>query len=87
MAAAGFASSPVMPSTPFADCPTSLDVLFVPGGLDGSLMMMEDQEVIEFLADPREDGTLCRQRLHRRARARRGGTAARLQGDRLKLAM
>jgi cyclohexyl-isocyanide hydratase len=42
---------PVMPSTPFADCPTSLDVLFVPGGLDGSLMMMEDQEVIEFLAD------------------------------------
>ena len=41
----------VMPSTPFADCPTSLDVLFVPGGLDGSMMMMEDQEVIEFLAD------------------------------------
>jgi cyclohexyl-isocyanide hydratase len=42
---------PVMPSTPFADCPTSLDVLFVPGGLDGSMMMMEDQEVLEFLAD------------------------------------
>jgi cyclohexyl-isocyanide hydratase len=41
----------VMPSTPFVDCPTSLDVLFVPGGLDGSVMMMEDQEVIEFLAD------------------------------------
>ena len=41
----------VMPSTLFADCPTSLDVLFVPGGLDGSLMMMEDQEVVEFLAD------------------------------------
>ena len=42
---------PVMPSTLFADCPTSLDVLFVPGGLDGSIMMMEDQEVLEFLAD------------------------------------
>ena len=42
---------PVMPSTPFADCPTSVDVLFVPGGLDGSMMMMEDQEVLEFLAD------------------------------------
>jgi len=45
---------PVMPSTAFADCPTSLDVLFVPGGLDGSVMMMEDQEVIEFLADRRK---------------------------------
>jgi len=42
---------PVMPSTTFVDCPTSLDVLFVPGGLDGSVMMMEDQEVLEFLAD------------------------------------
>jgi cyclohexyl-isocyanide hydratase len=42
---------PVMPSTPFADCPTGLDVLFVPGGLDGSIMMIDDQEVLEFLAD------------------------------------
>jgi cyclohexyl-isocyanide hydratase len=42
---------PVMPSTPFADCPTTLDVLFVPGGLDGSIMMMDDAEVLEFLAD------------------------------------
>ncbi|HTY79977.1 MAG TPA: DJ-1/PfpI family protein [Candidatus Bathyarchaeia archaeon] len=42
---------PVMPSTPFADCPANLDVLFVPGGLDGSTMMMDDQEVLEFLAD------------------------------------
>jgi cyclohexyl-isocyanide hydratase len=42
---------PVMPSTSFADCPTDLDILFVPGGLDGSLMMMDDQEVLEFLAD------------------------------------
>jgi cyclohexyl-isocyanide hydratase len=42
---------PVMPSTPFANCPANLDVLFVPGGLEGSMMMMEDQEVLEFLAD------------------------------------
>ena len=42
---------PVMPSTPFAECPPDLDVLFVPGGLDGSMMMMDDQEVLEFLAD------------------------------------
>jgi cyclohexyl-isocyanide hydratase len=42
---------PVMPSTSFADCPISLDVLFVPGGLEGSMMMMEDQQVLEFLAD------------------------------------
>jgi len=40
-----------MPSTPFADCPTSLDVLVVPGGLDGSLKMMDDQDVLDFLAD------------------------------------
>jgi len=42
---------PVMPSTLFAECPPDLDVLFVPGGLDGSMMMMDDQEVLEFLAD------------------------------------
>ena len=42
---------PITPSTPFADCPSSLDVLFVPGGLDGSIAMMEDQEVLEFLAN------------------------------------
>jgi cyclohexyl-isocyanide hydratase len=42
---------PVMPSTSFADCPTGLDVLFVPGGLEGSIMLMDDQEVLEFLAD------------------------------------
>jgi cyclohexyl-isocyanide hydratase len=42
---------PVPPSTTFADCPSRLDVLFVPGGLDGSITMMEDQEVLEFLTD------------------------------------
>lgn len=42
---------PVPPTTTFADCPADLDVLFVPGGLDGSIMMMDDAEVLEFLAD------------------------------------
>ena len=42
---------PVMPSTLLDDCPASLDVLFVPGGLEGSLTMMEDRDVLGFLAD------------------------------------
>lgn len=42
---------PVKPTTTFADCPNNLDVLFVPGGVPGTLTMMEDPEVIAFLAD------------------------------------
>jgi cyclohexyl-isocyanide hydratase len=42
---------PVTPTTTFADCPTQLDVLFVPGGVPGTLTMMEDREVLEFLSD------------------------------------
>ena len=42
---------PIMPSTLLTDCPQNLDVLFVPGGLDGSLLMMDDREVLGFLAD------------------------------------
>ena len=42
---------PITPTTTFMDCPEDLDVLFVPGGLEGSIMMMEDDEVLEFLAD------------------------------------
>jgi cyclohexyl-isocyanide hydratase len=42
---------PVKPTTTFADCPKNLDVLFVPGGVPGTLTMMEDPEVIAFLAD------------------------------------
>jgi cyclohexyl-isocyanide hydratase len=41
---------PVTPTTTFANCPDKLDVLFVPGGVPGTLTMMEDQEVLEFLA-------------------------------------
>lgn len=42
---------PVTPTTAFNDCPEYLDVLFVPGGVPGTLTMMEDPEVLKFLAD------------------------------------
>lgn len=41
---------PVKPTTTFANCPDKLDVLFVPGGVPGTLTMMEDPEVLAFLA-------------------------------------
>jgi cyclohexyl-isocyanide hydratase len=42
---------PVTPTTTFAECPERLDVLFVPGGVPGTLTMMEDREVLDFLYD------------------------------------
>lgn len=42
---------PVKPTTTFKDCPKNLDVLFVPGGVPGTLTMMEDPEVLAFLAE------------------------------------
>jgi cyclohexyl-isocyanide hydratase len=42
---------PVTPTTSYADCPTELDVLFVPGGLKGSVALMEDAQTLAFLAD------------------------------------
>lgn len=42
---------PVPPNRTFAECPEKLDVLFVPGGVPGTLTMMEDKEVLDFLAD------------------------------------
>ena len=41
---------PITPTTAFKDCPPKLDVLFVPGGVPGTLTMMEDPEVLAFLA-------------------------------------
>lgn len=38
------------PTTTFAECPEQLDVLFVPGGVPGTFAMMEDAEVLDFLA-------------------------------------
>lgn len=42
---------PVKPTTTFKDCPEKLDVLFVPGGVPGTFNMMEDKEVLDFLAE------------------------------------
>jgi cyclohexyl-isocyanide hydratase len=41
----------VIPTTTFAECPQELDVAFVPGGLRGSVALMQDAEVLAFLAD------------------------------------
>lgn len=48
---AGAGSIPVQPTTSFKDCPKNLDVLFVPGGVPGTFVMMEDPEVINFLIE------------------------------------
>ena len=42
---------PVTPTTTFSECPRDLDVLFVPGGLKGSVALMGDGEVLGFLAE------------------------------------
>ncbi|MEX8493280.1 DJ-1/PfpI family protein [Sphaerotilus sp.] len=42
---------PVRPTTTFAQCPSDLDVLFVPGGVPGTFTLMEAPEVLRFLAD------------------------------------
>jgi putative intracellular protease/amidase len=41
----------VTPSNDFASVPADLDVLFVPGGIMGTIEAMNDREVIAFLAD------------------------------------
>ncbi|WP_424362071.1 DJ-1/PfpI family protein [Methylocystis parvus] len=35
----------------FDSCPTDLDILFVPGGLKGTIPAMQDRAVLDFLAD------------------------------------
>jgi cyclohexyl-isocyanide hydratase len=42
---------PITPSTTFGECPQQLDVLFSPGGLDGTIAVMRDPEVLAFFAD------------------------------------
>lgn len=42
---------PIQATTALADCPADLDVLFVPGGLTGSVPLMDDSEVLDFVAD------------------------------------
>lgn len=40
----------IIPTTSIKDCPRDLDVLFVPGGTSGTFAMMEDDEILSFLA-------------------------------------
>ena len=42
---------PIQPTTTFTECPKDLDVLFVPGGLEGGTALMNDTEVVDFLHD------------------------------------
>ncbi|MDX1934801.1 MAG: DJ-1/PfpI family protein [Capsulimonadales bacterium] len=41
----------IVPTTTLAKCPKKLTVLFCPGGSQGTLAMMKDVEVLNFLAD------------------------------------
>lgn len=40
-----------MPSASFDDCPADLDILFAPGGTNGTLAAMQDEATIAFLKD------------------------------------
>jgi cyclohexyl-isocyanide hydratase len=42
---------PIQPTTAFSECPKDVDILFVPGGLEGGTAIMNDPEVIDFLSD------------------------------------
>ncbi|WP_020697641.1 DJ-1/PfpI family protein [Reyranella massiliensis] len=42
---------PIQATQTFEECPRDLDVLFVPGGLMGTIDCMSDPEVLAFLAD------------------------------------
>ena len=42
---------PVTPTMSLAECPRDLDVLFVPGGLKGTLTVMQDAEMLSVIAD------------------------------------
>lgn len=41
----------IVPTMSMADCPKDLDVLFVPGGLAGTIAAMKDDETLDFLED------------------------------------
>lgn len=41
----------LLPTATFSECPKDLDLLFVPGGLDGTVKVMQDEAVLDFLVD------------------------------------
>jgi cyclohexyl-isocyanide hydratase len=42
---------PLQPTATFTECPANVDILFVPGGLEGTTAIMHDPEVLDFLHD------------------------------------
>ena len=40
----------VKPTGDREQCPADLDVLFLPGGLEGTVAAMDDPEIVDFLA-------------------------------------
>jgi cyclohexyl-isocyanide hydratase len=41
----------IQPTTTLKECPADLEILFVPGGLEGGTLLMNDPEIIDFLRD------------------------------------
>ena len=41
----------IVPTTAIADCPHDLDVVFVPGGTTGTFALLDDDDILSFLAD------------------------------------
>jgi len=41
----------IKPTTTFSECPKDLDVLFLPGGVPGTLEVMKDKETLSFIAE------------------------------------
>jgi|SRR5208283_311198 len=41
----------IVPTTSIRECPRDLDVVFVPGGTSGTFAMMDDDEILSFLAE------------------------------------
>jgi cyclohexyl-isocyanide hydratase len=48
---------PIQPTATFAEAPDELEVLFVPGGLQGNGAMLEDPQVLDFVASRGERAT------------------------------
>jgi cyclohexyl-isocyanide hydratase len=42
---------PIQPTATLKECPANVDILFVPGGLEGTTAIMNDPEVLAFLHD------------------------------------
>lgn len=44
------AGVPIQPTMTFADCPDNLTVLFVPGGSEGTVALLDDTTILDFVA-------------------------------------